>query len=72
MRAAAPLAITGFLGLILLEVLKIVMEPVAAWLMGLLLVGLKIGLALFVAAIGLVISIFVVRRVMRSHREAEA
>lgn len=68
MRAAATLSLTGLLGVILLELAKIVMEPVVAWMIGVLLLGLKIGLGLI--AVG--VTIFVVRRVMRAREEAEA
>ena len=68
MRALAPVALTGLLGLILLEVLKIVMEPVVAWLLGMLVLGLKISLALL--ALG--VAIYFVRRYYRSRNEAEA
>ena len=67
MRALAPVALTGLLGLILLEVLKIVMEPVVAWLLGMLVLGLKISLALL--AVG--VAIYFVRRYYRSRDEAE-
>lgn len=68
MRALAPVALTGLLGLILLEILKIVMEPVVAWLLGMLVLGLKISLALL--AVG--VAIYFVRRYYRSRDEAEA
>jgi hypothetical protein len=68
MRALAPIALTGLASLILLEILKIVMEPVVAWLLGVLALGLKISLGL--AALGLLI--YFARRYYRSHNEAEA
>ncbi len=68
MRALAPVALTGLAGLILLEILKIIMEPVAAWLLGILALGLKISLGL--AAVG--VAIYFARRYYRSHNEAEA
>ena len=58
MRALAPLAFTGLVGLILLEILKIIMEPVVAWLLGVLVLGLKISLA--VIALG--VAIYLVKR----------
>ncbi len=68
MRALAPVALTGLFGLILLEILKIVMEPVVAWLLGMLVLGLKISLALL--AVG--VAIYFVRRYYRSRNEVEA
>ncbi len=68
MRALAPVALTGLLGLILLEILKIIMEPVVAWLLGMLVLGLKISLALLALGVG----VYLVRRFYRSRNEAEA
>ncbi len=68
MRALAPLAFTGLVSLILLEILKIIMEPVVAWLLGVLALGLKISLALI--AIG--VAIYLVRRYYRTHNGVEA
>lgn len=68
MRALAPVALTGLVGLILLEILKFIMEPVVAWLLGVLALGLKISLALL--ALG--VAIYFVRRYYRSRKEAEA
>ena len=68
MKALAPLAFTGLVGLILLEILKIIMEPVVAWLLGVLALGLKISLALI--AIGVVI--YLIRRYYRTRNDVEA
>ena len=68
MRALAPVALTGLVSLILLEILKIIMAPVVAWLLGVLALGLKISLAL----IALSATIYLVRRYYRSRNEAEA
>ncbi len=68
MRALAPVALTGLLTLILLEILKIIMEPVVAWLLGMLVLGLKISLALIALGGG----VYLVRRYYRSRNEAEA
>ena len=67
MRALAPLALTGLVSLILLEILKIIMEPVMAWLLGALVLGLKISLA--VIALG--VAIYFVRRYYRTRHEVE-
>ena len=68
MRALAPLAFTGLVSLILLEILKIIMEPVVAWLLGVLALGLKISLALI--AIG--VAIYLVRRSYQTRNGVEA
>ncbi len=68
MRALVPVALTGLVSVILLELLKIIMEPVVAWLLGILALGLKISLGL--AAVG--VAIYFARRYYRSHNEAEA
>ena len=68
MKALAPLAFTGLVSLILLEILKIIMEPVVAWLLGVLALGLKISLALI--AIGVVI--YLIRRYYRTRNDVEA
>ena len=67
MRALAPLALTGLVSLILLEILKIIMEPVVAWLLGVLALGLKISLAV----IALAVAIYFVRRYYRTRSEVE-
>ena len=48
MRFAAGLTVTGILGFLLMEALKVVMVPVAAWVMGLLVIVVKIVLILLV------------------------
>ena len=68
MRALAPVALTGLVGLILLEILKIIMEPVVAWLLGVLALGLKISLAVIVLAVAM----YFVRRYYRTRNEVEA
>lgn len=50
MRFAAGLTLTGLLGFLLLEALKIIMVPVMAWIMGLLAMALKV--VLVVMALG--------------------
>jgi len=68
MRALAPVALTGLVTLILLEILKIVMAPVVAWLLGILALGLKIALGV----IGLGVAAYFIRRYYRSRHEAQA
>ena len=52
MKFAAGLTVTGILGFLLLEALKIIMVPVTAWVMGLLVVALKIALIGLVLMVG--------------------
>ena len=68
MKSLAPVALTGLAGVILWKVLQILMAPVVAWILGILAIGLKIGLALAFA--------FVVfyggRRAMRARAQGES
>ncbi|MFH1764963.1 MAG: hypothetical protein ABIF09_12310 [Gemmatimonadota bacterium] len=58
MKFAAGLTISGILGFLLLEALKIIMVPVTAWVMGLLAIALKIVLiALFVLVVGVAVAV---------------
>ena len=70
MRFAAGLTITGVLGYILLEALKILMVPITAWVMGLLALALKIVLITLgvVAAFG--VGVFFIRRARKARAEA--
>lgn len=64
----APLALTGIGGVILWKILQILMAPVIAWILGVLAIGLKIGLAVAVACA----AIYGMRRVMRARAKSEA
>lgn len=70
MRFAAGLTITGVLGYLLLEALKILMVPITAWVMGLLALALKIVLITLgvVAAFG--VGVFFIRRARKARAEA--
>jgi len=67
MRALAPVALTGLASLILLEILKIIMDPVVAWLLVVLALGLKITLGVAVLSV----AIYFARRYYRSHNAVE-
>jgi hypothetical protein len=72
MRFAAGLTVSGILGFLLLEALKIVMVPVTAWIMGLLALVLKIvlvGLGLMAVGIVVAVAVFVYRRTQRKSQE---
>ncbi len=76
MRFAAGLTVSGILGFLLLEALKIIMVPVTAWVIGLLAVLLKVvlvGLLLLVfggvLAVGIAIGVFFYRRQQKAAAE---
>ncbi len=64
----APVAFTGIAGVILWKILQILLAPVIAWILGILAIGLKIGLAVVLACV----TIYGIRRVMRTRAENEA
>jgi hypothetical protein len=70
MRLAAGLTATGVIGFILLEALKILMIPIAAWAMGLLAVALKVLLMMLGLAATLGVGVFVYRRSKKARAEA--
>ncbi len=68
MKSLAPVALTGIAGIILWKILQILMAPVIAWILGVLAMGLKIGLALALACV----AIYGIRRAMRARAKSEA
>jgi hypothetical protein len=68
MGFVAGLTVTGIIGLLLLEALKILMVPIAVWVMGLLALALKVVMlgALVVLGIGF----FLYRRSQREGARA--
>jgi hypothetical protein len=69
MRFAAGLTATGIIGFLLLEALKILMVPITAWVMGLLLVALKVLLVTLGLATALGVGVFVYRRSRKARAE---
>ena len=69
MRLAAGLTATGIIGFLLLEALKILMVPITAWVMGLLLVALKVLLITLGLAAALGVGLFVYRRSRKARAE---
>ena len=67
MRSLAPVALTGIASVILWKILQILMAPVIAWIIGVLAIGLKIGLAVALACL----AIYGIRRVMRARAKSE-
>jgi hypothetical protein len=70
MKFAAGLTITGILGYLLLEALKILMVPITAWVMGLLALALKILLITLGVLIALGVGVFFLRRAQKARAEA--
>jgi hypothetical protein len=70
MKLAASLTATGLIGLLLLEALKILLAPVAVWLLGMVMLAVKIALVTFAAGLTLGVSVWAYRRYRRS-RQAE-
>ena len=62
MRFAGGVTIAGILGFIIVEALKILMVPIAAWVMGLLAMALKILLISLAAATAVGVGVFFYRR----------
>jgi hypothetical protein len=70
MRFAAAFTATGIVGFLLLEALKIVLAPVALWLLGTVMVAVKVlAIGLFVV-LALAASIWGYRRWARTRDEA--
>ena len=70
MKLAAGLTVSGIIGFILLEALKLLMVPITAWVMALLALALKIVLVALglVAALG--IGVFFIRRSRKARETA--
>ena len=70
MKLTAGLTVTGIIGFILLEALKLLMAPITAWIMGLLAMALKIVLVTLglVAALG--VGVFFLRRAQKANEPA--
>jgi hypothetical protein len=62
MKFAAGLTVSGILGFIILEALKIIMVPVTTWVLGLLVLAVKIALGLIVVGIVLGVGVWLYRR----------
>ncbi len=69
MRFAAGLTATGILGWLLLEALKILMVPITAWVMGLLVVALKILLVTLGVGTAVGVGNFFYRRSKRARTD---
>lgn len=76
MKFAATLTVSGLIGFLILEALKILLAPIAAWLMGFVALAIKVILVILGAGVGLAVlalSFWAYRRYRRSHPvEADA
>ena len=68
MKSLAPVAFAGLATAILWKILQLLMAPVIAWILGILMLGLKIGLAVAVTCL----AVYGIRRVMQSRAKSEA
>jgi hypothetical protein len=68
-RLAATLTATGLLGFLLLEALKILLAPVGVWLLGLVMLLVKIALIGFGLAVTVAVATWVFRRLNRDRVE---
>lgn len=69
MRLAATLTATGLLGFLLLEALKILLAPVGVWLLGMVMLLVKIALIGFGLAVTVAVATWVFRRLNRDRVE---
>ena len=67
MKSLAPIALTGVAAAILWNILQILMAPVIAWIIGMLALGLKIGLAVLTSGV----AVYGARWVMRNRAKSE-
>lgn len=70
MRFAAALTVTGIIGFIILEVLKLLMEPVIAWVIAMLALALKIALIGLGLAAAIGVGVFFYRRSQKTEAQA--
>jgi hypothetical protein len=73
MKLAAGLTVSGIIGLIILEALKLLLPTVTAWVAGVLLFALKAVLIVVALAVGLGVigvGIFVFKRIQKANAEA--
>jgi len=69
MKLAAGLTVSGIIGFILLEALKMLMVPITIWVMGLLALALRILLVVLGLGAAVGVGVFFIRRSMKA-REA--
>lgn len=70
MKLAAGLTVSGIIGFLLLEALKMLMVPITAWIMGLLALALKIVLIALALVAALGVGVFFMRRSRKAQEAA--
>ena len=70
MKFAAGITVSGIIGFLLLEALKILMVPITAWIMGLLALALKIVLLVLGICAALGAGVFFWKRSQKAQEEA--
>ena len=70
MKLAAGFTVSGIIGFLLLEALKILMVPITAWVMGLLALALKLFLIVISLAAALGVGFFLLRRSQKASDSA--
>ena len=68
MKFAASLTATGLLGFLLLEALKILLAPLATWLLGVAMIAAKVALFGLGITVLIVVSVFAYRRYNKSRQ----
>jgi hypothetical protein len=69
MKYAATLTATGLVGLLLLEALKILLAPVAVWLLGVVMIAVKVAAIGLGVVLALVLSVYLYKRMNRDSDE---
>jgi hypothetical protein len=69
MKFAATLTATGVLGFLLLEALKILLAPVAAWLLVVVMLAVKAAVIGLGVVLALVLSVYLYKRMTRDPDE---
>ena len=69
MRFAATLTASGLVGLLLIEALKILLAPAALWLLGVVMLAVKVTLFVGGAILILVLSVWLYKRMTRDPDE---
>ncbi len=70
MKLAAGLTVSGIIGFILLEALKMLMVPITAWVLGILAMALKIFLIVLGVGVALGLGLFLLRRSQKAREAA--
>jgi len=69
MRFAATLTASGLVGLLVIEALKILLAPAALWLLGVVILAVKVALFLGGGLLVLTLSVWLYKRMKRENDE---